>query len=500
MSSSKLQKCFVVMPFGQKPKNDGSDGLYDFDKVYRVMIQRAIRQAGMEPLRADETKGSRIIHTDMFKDLRDRPVVLVDMSLNNPNVFYELGIRHVMSASGTVLFCNKESRLPFDVNLSRTIFYEFDGQNLDWEEVERIIPLLQSSLEEARRGMTDSPVHSLLEGVLSPHTITSNTVADDQLEQIEEEKDRYQKMIADYWDSKAENSAELVEKHGYDIFGGRALGYLTLKKKYNRKDYLAAAERLYGLEQYDLANQFFEQIEERSKLNVDELLRYGSSVSEEVLNEAHASKGIDLVEQARQLVKREIREDKKNNDLRNKLASCNHELAGLLEWKWQLTQDSKVLAEAIKVRTEAVAMQDEIVKSKGEITMSLGKTALNILKLVMLLRVKADDAGRADRECFRKKILSLKGDRNTRKDHLSYLSWYQTITLADLGDADGSYQKALLNLNNDSKIMNKTGFTDIGRRQYTHLRRFLEQYSRYWANPAPIGKLSQLLKLTSHKH
>ena len=36
------EQCFVVMPFGVKPKNDGTGETYDFDKVYRVLIQRAI--------------------------------------------------------------------------------------------------------------------------------------------------------------------------------------------------------------------------------------------------------------------------------------------------------------------------------------------------------------------------------------------------------------------------------------------------------------------------
>ena len=81
---SETDKCFVVMPFGIKPRNDGTDRTYNFDKVYRVIIQRAISNVGMQPLRADETEGSRIIHADMFKDLRDRPVVLVDLSLLNP--------------------------------------------------------------------------------------------------------------------------------------------------------------------------------------------------------------------------------------------------------------------------------------------------------------------------------------------------------------------------------------------------------------------------------
>ena len=57
MSNDRLNDCFVVMPFGQKPLPSDPDRFHDFDKVYRVLIQRAIREAGMVPVRADERLG-----------------------------------------------------------------------------------------------------------------------------------------------------------------------------------------------------------------------------------------------------------------------------------------------------------------------------------------------------------------------------------------------------------------------------------------------------------
>ena len=75
------------MPFGIKTQQESGD-IYNFDKIYRVIIQRAITEAGMEPVRADEHVGSHIIHSEMFKELRDPAVVLSDLSLGNPNVYY----------------------------------------------------------------------------------------------------------------------------------------------------------------------------------------------------------------------------------------------------------------------------------------------------------------------------------------------------------------------------------------------------------------------------
>lgn len=68
MQNKPTNECFIVMPFGKKPFPDNSQRLYDFDKVYRVLIQRAVREAVMTPVRADERVGSALIHCDMFRD------------------------------------------------------------------------------------------------------------------------------------------------------------------------------------------------------------------------------------------------------------------------------------------------------------------------------------------------------------------------------------------------------------------------------------------------
>ena len=189
--------CFVVMPYGIKSLLDGSGRHYDFDKAYRVIIRRAIRDAGMKPYRADEEVGSGLIHTDMFRDLRDRPVVLADLSLENPNVFYELGIRHVMADSGTVLICREGASLPFDVGLSRVIFYKYDGTSLDWEEVERVTPIVVAALQEARRGKPDSPVHALLPGTVLRAVATAQQYQRVAVGAAEsDELEKYEQMIA----------------------------------------------------------------------------------------------------------------------------------------------------------------------------------------------------------------------------------------------------------------------------------------------------------------
>ena len=166
-TSGRPAECFVVMPFGKKPVPGVSDRIFDFDKPYRVIMRRAIEAAGMVPVRADESTASGIIHSDMFKALRDRRVVLAELSLHNPNVYYELGVRHVLASAGTVLMCRADQPLPFDIALSRVV-YEYDGRHLDWEEAERVVPILRQYLLEALEGHQDSPVHGAASTFLRP--------------------------------------------------------------------------------------------------------------------------------------------------------------------------------------------------------------------------------------------------------------------------------------------------------------------------------------------
>src|SRR5262245_10700142 len=263
---SKPQECFVIMPFGQKSLPDGRS--YDFDKVYRVIITRAVQEAGMRPLRADEISGSRLIHSDMFKDLRDRAVVLADLSLENPNVFYELGIRHVMSPSGTVLICRKGTTLPFDLGHQRVIFYDFDGKALDWEEVENTVTALKLALQETDKNEMDSPVHALLPHVLRfsgsefcPRA-TITRVPSDTLR-------KYQQGLARIWLDNGFELKTLLDGHMGDDFGLRALGYYCLECL-EIPDVLRVAPKVAGqlvnAAQYDLASELYAKLKAANTL------------------------------------------------------------------------------------------------------------------------------------------------------------------------------------------------------------------------------------------
>lgn len=153
--------CFVLMPFGRKA--DATGATVDFDAVYHQLIAPAIRQAKLEPIRADEEMAGGIVHKPMFERLILCDYALADLTFANANVFYELGVRHAVRPFSTVLLFASGTRLPFDVELDRGLPYSLSPAGLP-QDVEATTERIVAKLVAARDGSTDSPVFQLVEG------------------------------------------------------------------------------------------------------------------------------------------------------------------------------------------------------------------------------------------------------------------------------------------------------------------------------------------------
>lgn len=154
--------CFVLMPFNKKP--DASGMLVDFDAVYRELIAPAIKQADLEPLRADEEMTGGIIHKPMFERLMLCPYAVADLSTANANVFYELGIRHAVRPYSTVLVFDENGRLPFDVGPLRALPYKLTSFGTP-ADVAKTQNALTERLLAARQNAADSPIFQLIDGL-----------------------------------------------------------------------------------------------------------------------------------------------------------------------------------------------------------------------------------------------------------------------------------------------------------------------------------------------
>lgn len=116
--------CFIAMPFGKRAPIGKKKPLIDFDRIY-TYIEAAVKAAGLDPIRADFEPGGGFIHKPMLERLLVAEYVIADLTLSNPNVMYEVGLRHGASARATLLLCCDSfvSGLPFDVRPLRVLSY-----------------------------------------------------------------------------------------------------------------------------------------------------------------------------------------------------------------------------------------------------------------------------------------------------------------------------------------------------------------------------------------
>jgi hypothetical protein len=120
-SSHMKRKCFVVMPFGER----GTEKHRRFWNVYEYLIKEALTPLGYTCERGDEIPDSGVV-PDQIKDaLRDADLVVADLTDRNPNVMYEVGVRHALRKP-IVLIAQDVRGLPFDVSHYRTIAYQPD--------------------------------------------------------------------------------------------------------------------------------------------------------------------------------------------------------------------------------------------------------------------------------------------------------------------------------------------------------------------------------------
>jgi hypothetical protein len=165
------RSCFVVMGFGEK--TDFETGrLLNLDKSYQNIIKPAAIESGLDCRRADEmATTSGLINAEVLRELLTADLVIADLSTNNTDTLYMLGMRHALSPHGTLLIAEHQFRSPFSDSLHMYIrTYEHLGQDIRFEEVMRLRQLLKDLIPAVLASHEiDSPVYRQLTALSPPY-------------------------------------------------------------------------------------------------------------------------------------------------------------------------------------------------------------------------------------------------------------------------------------------------------------------------------------------
>ena len=94
-----------------------------FTDVYLDVIKSACEDFGIDAIRADEIYGPGVIVEDIVEQVRIAQLVIADISVENANVYFEMGYA-LATEKPLILLAKKGTSLPFDVSGFRVLFYE----------------------------------------------------------------------------------------------------------------------------------------------------------------------------------------------------------------------------------------------------------------------------------------------------------------------------------------------------------------------------------------
>ncbi len=165
---SKKGICFVIMGYGIKTDLATGRDL-NLDKTYKNIIKPAAEEVGLECIRADEVKHSGTIDVPMYNHLINADVVIADLSTNNSNAFYELGVRHALRPRTTIAIAENKLKPPFDINHTVIHQYEHLGTDIGFDEVLRFRRKLIDTIKTILKSDNiDSPVYTYIQNLRPP--------------------------------------------------------------------------------------------------------------------------------------------------------------------------------------------------------------------------------------------------------------------------------------------------------------------------------------------
>ncbi|MGN0402778.1 MAG: hypothetical protein ACI4HQ_11065 [Acetatifactor sp.] len=140
--------CFYIAPIGE----EGSEERQHSDLFLESIVTPAIEGFDYKVIRADNISKPGMITNQIIDYIMKAGLVVCDLSFHNPNVFYELSLRHA-TKKPTIHIIRKSDSIPFDINDFRTII-------IDDTSIYTLVPSMESyknQIAQQVRQMLDNP-------------------------------------------------------------------------------------------------------------------------------------------------------------------------------------------------------------------------------------------------------------------------------------------------------------------------------------------------------
>ena len=155
MPDVQPKKCFIAMPVSTSAEHSAK---YNDDEHWKHVLEEvlvpAVESAGFVAVRPT-AQGTSVIHARIIAELSECQMVVCDLSVLNPNVLFELGVRTSLNLP-IALVAEAGTKLPFDVGSLNTHFY--DPSLSSWKIREEIGRLAAHITESEAACAGDNPL------------------------------------------------------------------------------------------------------------------------------------------------------------------------------------------------------------------------------------------------------------------------------------------------------------------------------------------------------
>ncbi len=144
--------CFVIQPIRAEK----------YDKRFDDIYAPAIVNAGLRPYRVDKDPSVRNIIDEIEKRIQKSMLCLADISIDNPNVWYELGYASAIGKDIVMVCDESRNDFPFDISHKSIISYKTESPR-DFKILEeQITNKIKSYLKSdcASKKILESPLNN----------------------------------------------------------------------------------------------------------------------------------------------------------------------------------------------------------------------------------------------------------------------------------------------------------------------------------------------------
>lgn len=188
--------CFVIGPIGDRLAPTGSPERTKYveaAQLWETVLEPACAEFSLQAIRADKIASPGEIPDQIFRLLRDADIVIADLTGGNPNVMYELGLRHTRGK--ITIPIGEIERLPFDINTIRTIRFRRTEYGLV-EARQMLAESLQAALGGAGTPVSATRIWAEDGAGLSPSDVTALSSQSDGSEPDADEEPGFIDILA----------------------------------------------------------------------------------------------------------------------------------------------------------------------------------------------------------------------------------------------------------------------------------------------------------------